>query len=254
MATEVRFFVNGERVKTGDEGARTNASRLELRLRPGQYTVEATYRGYALDGVRSGRVLTRGPVEVRAGRTTWLVADVTTSWGGVNDEPVAYFRLASSGPRPSPPASAPSAAMPSASAADGARYSTAHVPMHVATLPAEVADEPGYRLPPGRTRLLEPSDPLLPEPSPGAARTPQSLEHRRGPQGVLSIRTLPPGARVLLDDRDVGVTPLRVRVDAATDHVLRFQLDTCEPRLQMLTAADWESGSSASILVRLDCR
>ena len=98
-------------------------------------------------GVQAGRIAARVPVRVRSG-----APDLQTSGPALAEAPLET------------------------------RYSTARVPVRVATLSPEVADDPGYRLPPGMTRLLEPSDPLLPEVPAGEAKPPRSLEHPGGPR------------------------------------------------------------------------
>lgn len=66
------------------------------------------------------------------------------------------------------------------------------------------------------------------------------------------LRSDPSGARVRVDDRDVGTTPVRVRLDPTVGHVVQFETDDCD-HIRLLPAAGWERGRSSTIAVELDC-
>jgi hypothetical protein len=63
----------------------------------------------------------------------------------------------------------------------------------------------------------------------------------------------PSGARVFLDERAMGETPLRLSLDPLANHVLRFQHENCSDHVQFISAESWERGRSATISTRLDC-
>jgi hypothetical protein len=56
----------------------------------------------------------------------------------------------------------------------------------------------------------------------------------RGGEGELAVQSRPPGARVLVDGKEVGVTPATVRLPAGP-HVLEVQVGKLEPRVIPLT-------------------
>jgi PEGA domain len=51
-----------------------------------------------------------------------------------------------------------------------------------------------------------------------------------GGDGELVVQSRPEGARVLIDDKDEGITPLTVRVSPGT-HVLQLRAGSAEPRV-----------------------
>lgn len=110
------------------------------------------------------------------------------------------------------------------------------------------ADEPTNEdLPPGTDEpasargsvVLEDASP--PTPEDGAARI------------AVVLRSDPPGAHVSLDERYVGRTPLRLRLDPRRDHVLQFERAGCQERVQLLSSQSWEQGRSPILQVQLDC-
>jgi hypothetical protein len=66
------------------------------------------------------------------------------------------------------------------------------------------------------------------------------------------LRSEPSAARVRVNDRDVGTTPVRVRLDPTVDHVVYFEHADCD-HVQLLRAASWERGRSSTIAVKMDC-
>ncbi|MBY0492872.1 MAG: PEGA domain-containing protein, partial [Cyanobacteria bacterium] len=56
----------------------------------------------------------------------------------------------------------------------------------------------------------------------------------RAGEGELAVQSRPPGARVLVDGKEVGVTPATVRLPAGP-HVLEVQVGKLEPRIIPLT-------------------
>jgi hypothetical protein len=97
-------------------------------------------------------------------------------------------------------------------------------------------DEPAS---PRGSVVLEDASP--PTPEDGAARI------------AVVLRSDPPGAHVSLDERYVGRTPLRLRLDPRRDHVLQFERAGCEERVQLLSSQSWEQGRSPILQVQLDC-
>ncbi|UCE03247.1 MAG: PEGA domain-containing protein [Candidatus Latescibacterota bacterium] len=67
------------------------------------------------------------------------------------------------------------------------------------------------------------------------------------------LQSEPNGASVSVDDREVGQTPLRVRLDPTHDHVVRFESDGCGDHVRLLSAAGWERGHSSTVTVQLHC-
>ena len=58
----------------------------------------------------------------------------------------------------------------------------------------------------------------------------------RGSEGELAVQSRPPGARVIVDGKDQGVTPTTVRLPEGP-HVLEVQVGKAEPRVIPLTIA-----------------
>ncbi|MFQ5600769.1 MAG: PEGA domain-containing protein [Candidatus Krumholzibacteriia bacterium] len=83
---------------------------------------------------------------------------------------------------------------------------------------------------------------------------PSTLGGSRHAQITVVLHSQPSGAQVSIDDRPVGKTPLRVRIDPLSDHVLLFERDGCGDYVRLLSSAGWEKGRSPSIRVQLHCQ
>jgi len=265
---DVQFYVDGDRVDTADGWSWWYDARMVRELPAGLHTVEARFRVGRFEGhALWSRVVTREPVVIEPGRRTRLTADVR---GASTDPPEErLFVFAVDAPRPS-----------AAEALDiEGQPSTSLVPVDVrlAWLDPQLAqelavgDEPNIPLvsPP-------PGGPLAPEaitihgdrvlsggrrPAPGKPRSAEASDagvRVDRSSGVVEIFVLvesqPSGADVSLDDAYVGRTPIRVRIDPRTDHLLQVERPGCEPRVQLLSTADWKTGRSPRILQKLDCQ
>jgi hypothetical protein len=73
------------------------------------------------------------------------------------------------------------------------------------------------------------------------------------PTLAVRLESQPAGARVFVDDREVGTTPVEVRIVPTADHVIRFERTDCSDHVRFLTAAGWEKGRSTKIVAQLEC-
>ena len=78
-----------------------------------------------------------------------------------------------------------------------------------------------------QARPAAPQDPGAPRPAPPRARRPSRAEPQAGPTvftGSIYVDSRPRGARVIVDGKPVGVTPLRVPDVRIGTHVVRLEL------------------------------
>lgn len=267
-AGEVQFEVDGKRVETADGWSWWKDARLVRELPAGPHAVEARFRVGRFEGhALWSRVVTRHPVVIEPGRRTRLSADLR---GASTDPPEErVFVFAVDPPRPSGAEALVIEGQPS----------TSLVPVDVRLawfdpqLVAELApgDAPQIQL-----VALPPGGPVAPDaitihgkqvlaggrrPPPGKPRTDRGTHagvHVDPSTGAVEVFVLvesrPSGANVSLDDSYVGRTPIRVRLDPRIDHLLQVERPGCEPRVQLLSTADWKTGRSPRILQELDCQ
>ncbi|MDO8835351.1 MAG: PEGA domain-containing protein, partial [Vicinamibacterales bacterium] len=100
----------------------------------------------------------------------------------------------------------------------------------------------------GRTAPSSPAPPAatpLPAPQAGAGTTPSAAVTT----GSIAVETRPPGARVRIDNRDVGVTPIVVGDVKAGTHVVRLELAGYRPWVTTVTV---KAGARARIAASLE--
>ncbi|HZM17538.1 MAG TPA: PEGA domain-containing protein [Candidatus Krumholzibacteria bacterium] len=105
--------------------------------------------------------------------------------------------------------------------------------------------------------VVEPADPSTAQGLPSAADPPSQvlLEPGSSAPATIAMRldSQPSGAKVLVDEHEVGKTPLEVRLDPTADHVIRFERDGCGDHVRFVSAAGWEKGRSTKLTVQMEC-
>ena len=284
---DIEYRVNGTRIQTDEPIAWWADARLELQLESGTYRVEGTYRVRAWSGDKTtARVETPTPVPIKTGATTYLLGELAKDWRGVPAAAVtpvrvvdaATFERTVAAARPT----APEAAESAATAAEGVTILRG-TPEGVQTETGPAANDDSNSivirgnqvLPPGTPESQPPAAEAattVPVPATdatqGAATDSTGLPSSAGPEtqallspGASAPHTLtvrlesdPSGARAFVDDADVGVTPIEVRIEPTVDHVIRFERAGCSDHVRFLSAAGWETGRSTRIVARLECQ
>lgn len=286
---DIEYRVNGILIQPEEPIPWWTDARLELQLQSGTYRVEGTYRVRAFSGDKTtARVTTPTPVPIRTGETTYLLADLAKDWRGVPADDVTKFRIVDAATFTTHVAAA-RASTHTTPDTPGATAAPASAPEGVTILrgtPDGVDVETGPDASAGTTSIvirgnevLPPGSPPPPEIAPTSAVTaPQvssdtlaadasGLPPAAGPEpqallapGASAPRTLavrldsaPAGARVFVDDGEVGVTPIEVRLEPTVDHVIRFVHAACSDHVRFLSAAGWEKGRSTRIVATLEC-
>lgn len=281
---EIVYFVNGVRIDPETDIEWWRDAEIRLDLRPGYYQVEATYlaRGFAPD-VAEYRITTQYPVQVAAGRETFIEATIEKDWRGVPDKQRVFFHLvepAGSSAAPAAPAETETAAEDQPSESPDAPPDAAdHLVVHgepsgsdsyiriesagpqprssgraddivirgdaasVAPVPEASFDLPATSTPEAATAAGEAAVTIEPL-VPSATR--ELLV------GVV-LQSTPPGASVRIDGQLVGSTPLRVQIDPRYDHVIEFQRDGCGDFVRLLSTSGWQDGRSSAIQADLVC-
>ncbi len=260
---DIEYAVNGVRIQAEPEIAWWKDARLDLRLRPGRYELEATYRARAFAGDKTlYRLASPEPVDVRAGETTYVAAKIHKDWRGAPDRAVTDFAEVTArelavlvasvtGVPPTSPPSVTATAAGSLAVSDPAAppAATSIVIRGDTIMPAD-----GSALP-DSTETAQDSPPAaalgLPDASPPPAQ--DLLAPSGRPTVAMQLVSEPSGARVVVDENALGTTPLEIRVDPTLDHVVRFELDGCSDHVRLLSAAGWEQGRSSKLSIRLEC-
>jgi len=270
---EIEYFVNGVRIEPDAEIPWWDDARLTLNLRPGSYSVEAKYRVRAFAGEKTVyRIVTAHPVLLRAGQTTYLLAQIEKDWRGVPSAPELAFDLvegveferrveeeratwtASSTEtdaittfRGSPDGDIEVERQGSGTFDPAEPETDEAAPSIVIrgndVVPPGAAAPDSQAGPVGLPSAAEPDTENLADPSPSASSFLLSV----------LVESEPSGAQIFLDERAMGETPLRLSLDPLVNHVLRFQHENCSDHVQFISAESWERGRSATITTRLDC-
>jgi len=256
--SEVRFYLNGKRQKRGLQGSTFRDTRLALDLPPGTYRLEARFRIGEFEGRKlECRVSCLEPLRVRAGEHVRLRADMRRDWSNPSEDRVSYFQ---------------SSAAATEVASEVSGHSTQEIPVAV-NLPPHVSAEKyagmrsemspsgtnsagdGQRTPDAITiRGRDVLDDGQPAPVAGAESSSQVQIGAGGVEVSLQVESDPPGAQASVDGKALGNTPLRVTLDPRVDHVLQFDRDGCETKLQLLGTSEWQEGRSPRVVAKLDCR
>ena len=262
---DIEYAVNGVRIQADQEIAWWKDARLDLRLRPGRYKLQATYRARAFAGDKTlYRIASPEPVDVQAGETTYVAAKILKDWRGAPDRTVTDFAAVT----------ASEFAVLAASVADVPAASPQTVTATLATTGSVAVSDPAAPeaaptivirgatiLPADGSALPDSTESALDSPPAAALGLPDSApppaQDLLAPSGrptiAMQLASEPSGARVVVDENAVGTTPLEIRVDPTQDHVVRFELDGCSDHVRLLSAAGWEQGRSSKLSIRLEC-
>jgi len=255
--SEVRFYVNGKRIKRGLEGSTFKDARLGLQLPPGVYRVEARFRIGEFEGRRlECRVSCLEPLRIRSGESVRLHADMRRDWSHPTEDRFSSFQSRPAGDNGLLEVSGHSThTIPTA-----VKY-PAHITKEMyAGMRAELlakSDDPwdGRRSADAITiRGNQVVDDGQDAPAPAANAAPPVAVGGHHVEVGLAVESEPAGAQVAMDGEVLGHTPLRIVLDPRLDHVLQFENEGCETKIQLLGTAEWSQGRGARLVAKLDCQ
>lgn len=200
------LYLNGFKIQPEEPVSNVQSTyRYRLKLQPGFYDVRGYY--YALDGFveRKYPIRPQTEVMVKPGYLTKVTCHIEKNWDGTPVGKQLFF---------------------------------------------SVTYEPLKQTAPKTISEKQTSNPVEKEPVPEAASRPHGhhakVHHEKGEAKsedliVLQVNTAPPGADVIVDDKYIGQSPLRVLVDRNSSHILQLSLDGYEDVIKYLDQAHFGS-------------
>jgi len=217
----VELFINDVAIKPEKEFSNYEKTyTYHLRLQPGYYRIKAVY--YASDGWTEEEypILARDLVKIAPGMRTLLKATIQKTWDGFPVHKRMYFDVSHE-----PLSEAPKPQEPSVVKYPPVIEKKPQPPQPVPQKPPEVRPAPPVSEPPPPSPIEKPPkvQPVPPasERPPVPPRPPVDLPT---PEEfiILQINTFPPGSDVIVDDRYVGQTPLKITVDRGSSHIVQI--------------------------------
>jgi len=192
------LYINGHLIRPEKPTSNIQKTyRYRLKLRPGIYEVHGYY--YALDGFveRKYTIRPQTKVMVKPGTLTRVTCEIQKNWDGT---PVDKKLL----------------------------FSVAYEPLSGSS----IAPEAPATIPKPSARSETP--PAVPLTSRPPVQKPVPRQKAEKNLIVLQVNTAPSGANVIVDDRYIGQSPVRVLVDRTTSHILQLSLDGYEDVIKYL--------------------
>lgn len=174
----------------------------KLRLRPGYYKVKVFYYAYIGWGEEKFSILTHEEfIRVTSERRTLLKCNIAKEPNGEPVNEKMYFRVET---EPlTPVGSIPPPLKPAFKAQPELPQKTIEPPKSAVT-----------------------SAPVLATPAPNDVSTENAI--------LLQINTVPDKANIIIDDKTVGQSPLRIMVDQSTDHIIQISADGYKTAIKYL--------------------
>ena len=128
----IEYFLNDVRLEPEERVEWWKDAEIRLQLRPGFYELTAKYdvRAFAGRGIEY-HIVTRHPIEIRAGAETEVEAHLEKDWRGVPANDTAFFSVVTEARRARKAAAQEAAALEVATATKEPTFSSTSVPMNV---------------------------------------------------------------------------------------------------------------------------
>lgn len=211
-----------------------------LRLQHGIYEIKAEYHNVGYWREQTFEIKTDEPVKIVPGQRTVLTFRLDKDYKGRPLQKNAQFRM-----RYEPMAEGGEIA----SVARVAPKIAAPAPMIIERAEPKVAPQPLIEevAPSTKTIIIEP------EPRPVRVQpVPEAVEETRSGMLTLQINTTPSGADVIIDDRYVGQSPLKVAVTANQNHVVQISRPGHVEIMKVLDAKELRGQSQVQLLVKME--
>jgi len=239
----VVLYVNGREVAPVEKLTNMSSTySYPLRLQHGVYEIKAEYHSVGYWREQTFEIKTDEPVKIVPGQRTVLVCRLDKDYKGRPIQKNVQFRmkyetLAETSETASVARVAPRIAAP------------APIIIERAEPRVDVTPQP----------LVEEVTPatktIIIEPEPRVARVqpaPEPVEETRSGMLNLQINTTPSGADVIIDDRYVGQSPLKVAVTANQNHVVQISRAGHVEIMKMLDAKELRGQSQVQLLVKME--
>lgn len=240
----VLLYVNGREVAPIEKLTNmTSTYSYPLRLQHGVYEIKAEYHSVGYWREQTFEIKTDEPVKIMPGQRTVLICRLDKDYKGRPIQKNVQFRTRYE---------TMADAVETASVARVTPKIPAPTPIIVESVEPRVTVAPPQPLieevtPATKTIVIEP------EPRPARIQpVPEPLDENRSGMLTLQINTTPSGADVIIDDRYVGQSPLKVAVTANQNHVVQIARAGHQEIMKVLDAKELRGQSIVQLLVKME--
>lgn len=239
----VVLYVNGREVAPVEKLTNMSSTyTYPLRLQHGVYEIKAEYHSVGYWREQTFEIKTDEPVKIVPGQRTVLVCRLDKDYKGRPIQKNVQFRTRYE---------TLAEATETASVARVAPKIVAPAPVLIERVEPRVTVTP----PPLIEEVTPATKTIIIEPEPRAARVqpaPEPLDETRISMLTLQINTTPSGADVIIDDRYVGQSPLKVAVTANQNHVVQISRPGHVEIMKVLDAKELRGQSQVQLLVKME--
>ncbi len=239
----VVLYVNGREVAPVEKLTNMSSTyTYPLRLQHGVYEIKAEYHSVGYWREQTFEIKTDEPVKIVPGQRTVLVCRLDKDYKGRPIQKNVQFRTRYE---------TLAEATETASVARVAPKIVAPAPVLIERVGPRVTVTP----PPLIEEVTPATKTIIIEPEPRAARVqpaPEPLDETRSDMLTLQINTTPSGADVIIDDRYVGQSPLKVAVTANQNHVVQIARAGHQEIMKVLDAKELRGQSMVQLLVKME--
>jgi len=242
----VVFYVNGREVAPIEKLTNMSSTySYPLRLQHGVYEIKAEYHSVGYWREQTFDIKTDEPVKIVPGQRTVLTCRLDKDYKGRPIQKNVQFRMkyeamAEAGESASVVRVAPRIATPAPMIIERAE------PRVKVVTPQPLIEEV---TPETKTIIVQPEPPAVRiQPAPEPLNEPQS----RGGMLTLQINTTPSGADVIIDDRYVGQSPLKVAVTSNQNHVVQISRAGHVEVMKVIDAKELRGQSMVQLLVKME--
>lgn len=239
----VVLYVNGREVAPVEKLTNMSSTyTYPLRLQHGVYEIKAEYHSVGYWREQTFEIKTDEPVKIVPGQRTVLVCRLDKDYKGRPIQKNVQFRTRYE---------TLAEATETASVARVAPKIVAPAPVLIERVEPHVTVTP----PPLIEEVAPATKTIIIEPEPRAARVqpaPEPLDETRSGMLTLQINTTPSGADVIIDDRYVGQSPLKVAVTANQNHVVQIARAGHQEIMKVLDAKELRGQSMVQLLVKME--
>ena len=239
----VVLYVNGREVAPVEKLTNMSSTyTYPLRLQHGVYEIKAEYHSVGYWREQTFEIKTDEPVKIVPGQRTVLVCRLDKDYKGRPIQKNVQFRTRYE---------TLAEATETASVARVAPKIVTPAPVLIERVEPRVTVTP----PPLIEEVTPATKTIIIEPEPRAARVqpaPEPLDETRSGMLTLQINTTPSGADVIIDDRYVGQSPLKVAVTANQNHVVQIARAGHQEIMKVLDAKELRGQSMVQLLVKME--
>jgi len=240
----VVLYVNGREVAPIEKLTNMSSTyTYPLRLQHGVYEIKAEYHSVGYWREQTFDIKTDEPVKIVPGQRTVLICRLDKDYKGRPIQKNVQFRMkyeamAEASESASVARVAPRIAAPAPIIIERA------APRVTVTAPQPLIEEV---TPETKTIIIQPEPPAV-----RIQPAPEPPDEPRGNMLTLQINTTPSGADVIIDDRYVGQSPLKVAVTSNQNHVVQISRAGHVEVLKVIDAKELRGQSMVQLLVKME--